>query len=114
MTHFALGSPVTRDAIPALCAELAGMLRGAPGGVVTCDVAAVARPDVATVEALARLRLTAGRHGRRLVVRGAGPVLLDLVRLVGLTDLLEVSGQSEEREQARSVEEVVDGRDPPV
>jgi hypothetical protein len=112
-TFFAVGAAVTRADIPGLCAGLASLLRGRGGGVVTCDVTAVARPDLVTVEALARLRLTARRHGWRLVVGGAGPDLLGLVRLLGLADaLLEVGRQPEQREQPGGVEEVVDGRDP--
>jgi hypothetical protein len=109
---FTVGAAVTRADIPGLCAGLAGLLRGRAGGVVTCDVTA-ARPDVVTVEALARLHLTARRHGWRLVVGGAGPDLLLLVRLIGLAGALEVGGQAEEREQAVGVEEVVDRGDPP-
>lgn len=111
-TTFAVGATVTRADIPGLCAGLAGLLRGRAGGVVTCDVAA-ARPDVVTVEALARLELTARRHGWQLVVDGAGPDLLRLVVLVGLAGVLEVGGQAEQREQPVGVEEAVDRRDLP-
>ena len=111
---FALGAAVTRADVPALCADLAGRLRGRRGDVVVCDVAGVQRPDVVTVEALVRLRVTARRHGRRLVVAGAGPALLQLVGLLGLTDaLLQPGWQPEQREQVGGVEEVVDRGDPP-
>lgn len=113
-TFFAVGAPVTRADIPVLCADLAELVRGRGGGVVVCDVAGVVRPDVVMVEALARLRLTARRHGWSLVVTGAGPDLLELVRLLGLTDgLLQAGRQVEQREEAGGVEEVVDGRDSP-
>jgi ABC-type transporter Mla MlaB component len=113
-TSFALGATVTRSNIPVLCAELAELVRGRAGDVVICDVAGVLHPDVVTVEALARLRLTARRHGWSLVVTGAGPHLLELVRLLGLTDALrQVGRQPEQREEAGGVEEVVDGRDSP-
>jgi hypothetical protein len=112
-TYFAVAPTVTRADIPAICADLAGRLRGRSGGVVVCDVAEVVRPDVVTVEALARLRLTARRYGWALFVHGAGPGLLELVGLLGLDDVLPQSGREpEEREQAGGVEEVVDGRDP--
>jgi ABC-type transporter Mla MlaB component len=111
---FAIGATITRADIPVLCADLAELVRGRGGGVVVCDVAGVAHPDVVTVEALARLRLTARRHGWSLVVTGAGPDLLELVRLLGLTDaLLQAGRQSEQREEAGGLEEVVDGRDSP-
>jgi anti-anti-sigma regulatory factor len=111
-TSFAIGATVTRADIPVLCADLAEMVRGRGGGVVICDVAAVAHPGVVTVEVLVRLRLTARRHGWSLVVSGAGPDLLELVRLLGLNDALsQVGRQSEEREQAGGVEEIVDGSD---
>ena len=110
---FAPGATVRRADIPRLCAGLAELLRGRGGGVVICDVAGVTRPDVVTVEALARLCTTARRHGRRLVVRGAGPDLLRLIGLLGLTDALPEAGrQREEREQSGGVEKVVDRRDP--
>ncbi len=111
---FAVGPTVTRADIPVLCAGLADLLRGRAGGVVVCEVTGVTRPDVVTVEALARLRMTARRHGWRLAVGGAAPDLIRLIRLLGLTDLLPQAGrQAEQREQPLGVEEVVDGRDPP-
>ena len=110
---FALGATVTRADVPVLCADLTELLRARAGNLVICDVAAVLRPDLVTVEALVRLRLTARRHGRRLVVAGAGPVLLELLGLLGLAEALPQPGrQPEEREQAGGVEEVVDRGDP--
>ncbi len=87
-TSYAVGPGITRADLPALCAGLAELLRGRPAGVVVCDVTAVSRPDVVTVEALARLRLVARRHSWRLEVGGAGPELVGLVRLLGLSDAL--------------------------
>jgi len=89
---FAVGPTVTRADIPVLCAGLAEVVRGRDADVVICEVAGVTRPDVATVEALARLSLTARRHGWRLAVVGAGPDLVRLIRLLGLADLLPETG----------------------
>ncbi|MCW3841061.1 STAS domain-containing protein [Micromonospora yasonensis] len=112
---FAVGAAVARADIPVLCADLAELLRGRAPGIVCCDVAGVVRPDVVTIEALARLRLTARRHGWHLVVTGAGPGLLRLVGLLGLTDALPESGrQPEHREEPGGVEEVGHGGDPPA
>ena len=74
---------VTRAEIPALCADLAERLRGRGAGVVICDVAAVGEPDVVTVEALARLRLTARRHGCALHVSRRRPAPADPPGLPG-------------------------------
>ncbi|GIF37112.1 STAS domain-containing protein [Actinoplanes xinjiangensis] len=86
--RFAVGVVVTRADIPVLCARLADLLRGRAGELVEFDVGGIREPDVVVVEAVARLRLTARRHGRRLVVVGAGPDLLLLFALLGLTDLV--------------------------
>ena len=109
---FAVGATLTRADITALCGDLAEVLRGRDRGVVVCDVTGV-RPDVIALEALARLSLTARRHGWRLVVSGGSADLLELADLLGLTDaLLEPVRQPEQREQAGGVEEVVDRGDP--
>jgi ABC-type transporter Mla MlaB component len=90
--RFVVRATIARADIPALCARLADLLRGRAGDVVECDVAGVDRPDMVTVEAVARLRLTARRHGSRLVVTGARPDLLMLLALLGLTELLAPDG----------------------
>lgn len=45
-------------------------------------------PDAAAVDALARLQLTAGRLGRRLVLRDASTELAQLLDIVGLSGVL--------------------------
>jgi len=57
------------------------------GCYVACDVAGV-EPDAVTVDALARLQLVANRNGCQVVLRNASVGLLDLVELMGLTDVL--------------------------
>lgn len=47
-----------------------------------------AAPDLAVVDTLARLALTARRHGAAIRVRNAGPELLGLIDFVGLGDIL--------------------------
>ncbi|MDY7088657.1 MAG: STAS domain-containing protein [Actinomycetota bacterium] len=123
---FAVGAGVTRADIPCLCADLADLLRARDGpGDVLCDVTAAA-PTVVTVEALARLRMTAGRHGHRFVLAGAGAGLLGVFALMGLGGFFaaldesdgplsrEPFGEPEQWEQPLGVEEVVDTGDPPV
>jgi hypothetical protein len=99
---------------------------------VVFDIRELARPDATAIEALARLQLTALRHGRRIRLRNACGELEDLLALVGLVELLPViepgldpgpepgrgpSGlesrrQPEQREQPRRVEEERDPVDP--
>ncbi|ORT54026.1 STAS domain-containing protein [Streptomyces sp. CB03238] len=78
--------------VPRLCEELTELLSGSGGGDVGCDVicdiGGVTRPNLVTVEALARLRLTAQRLGRRMTVRNAQPAVRELLELVGLDGLL--------------------------
>jgi anti-anti-sigma regulatory factor len=121
-----LGPAIDRADVPLLCDELAMLVRARPDAPVVCDVSAVTRPDAVTVEALARLRLTARRLGCDLRVRGVDPRLHTLIAFVGLADALalgdlpvgsspvEAGGEAEEREQVRGVEEVRDPGDPPV
>lgn len=84
--YLIVSGTVTRGDIPELCADLADRLGRC--GVVVCDVRGVVRPDLATVEALARLRLTARRHGSRLLIQGAAPDLIGLLELVGLDETM--------------------------
>ncbi|KPI33533.1 Sulfate transporter/antisigma-factor antagonist STAS [Actinobacteria bacterium OV450] len=97
-------SPTARDAV-LLCTRLARLYEDGAQAVV-CDAVAVTAPDLGTVEALARLRLTA--RGRPLRVDGAPPALRALLGLVGLAELL---GEPEEREPAAGVQEGVEPDD---
>lgn len=80
-----LAGRVTPADVPRLCAELADV---PPGRDVVCEVGALTSADLAAVDALARLRLAAGRLGHRLRYRGAGPELTLLLDLVGLAEEL--------------------------
>ncbi|MFI8926356.1 STAS domain-containing protein [Streptomyces sp. NPDC053474] len=104
--------PVRKDDIPALCAEFDR--RAGPGqGPVVCDLRGVTTADLATVEAVARLRLAARRAGVGLRLRGPTPALWALLRLVGLAELcVEVEGHPEQREPPLGVEEAVESGDP--
>ncbi|MCA2217718.1 STAS domain-containing protein [Jidongwangia harbinensis] len=111
--RFDVPGAVLRADVPGLCAGLAESLRGRNGGVVVCDVTRT-RPDLAAVDLLARLCLTARRHGWSLVLHGAGPPLRHLLGLTGLGEVLAEPGrQAEEREQPGGVQEVVHRGDPP-
>ena len=117
--------PVTRDAIPAMCERARRLLEGCDAGPVACDVGALAEPDAITVDALARLQLTARRVGCTVELLSACEELEDLLALTGLLEVLtggggvvasavEAWGEPELREQALRVEEEADPDDPTV
>jgi ABC-type transporter Mla MlaB component len=70
--------------VVALCARLRAVLEAADVDVVTIDVGPLDRPDATTVDAVARLQLTARRHGRSIRLRHASRALTDLLELFGL------------------------------
>jgi ABC-type transporter Mla MlaB component len=124
-TVLVLSGPITRDAIPAMCERARRLLEGCDAGPVACDVGALAQPDAITIDALARLQLTARRLGCRVELRRACGELEELLTLTGLLGVLtgggatvasavEAWGEPEQREQALGVEEEADPRDPTV
>jgi len=82
---------------------------------IVCDVGTLA-PDAVTVDALARLQLSARRVGLELRLSRVSSELLELLAFVGLRDVLglEPGGQAEEREQRLRVEEERELDDPTV
>jgi hypothetical protein len=72
-----------------------------------CDCARITDPELATIDALARLNLAVRQRGGELVLRHANAELLDLIWLAGLADVLgvEMERKVEQREQPGSVEE---------
>ncbi|WP_459647227.1 hypothetical protein [Kitasatospora sp. Ki12] len=61
-------------------------LSGAP--VLSCDLGALTAPDLTVVDALARLRLAAARHGVGVVLLNASGPLRELLAFSGLAALL--------------------------
>ena len=118
-TVLILLGPIQREDIAAVCERARVLLTGCDAEPVPCDVWALVRPDAVTIDALARLQLTARRLGRAVELRRACVELVELVRLAGLHDVLPHGGVSgaeprrepEQREQARGVEEEADPGD---
>lgn len=114
-----VGGPIARDDIPRICERLRVLLDDSRADRVVCDVDAVAHPDAATIDALARLQLTAKRLGRRFELRGADAELRALLTLAGLRDILppwygsvlDLRLQPEQGKQALGVEEGVEPDD---
>jgi anti-anti-sigma regulatory factor len=108
--------------VPGLCESVCELLQASDAELILCDVGAVVDPDVAAVEALARLRVATRRLGRRMHVRNASPDFEALLAFMGLGEVLpvradlrlEVGRQPEEREERLGVEEERELADPAV
>jgi hypothetical protein len=123
-----IAEPIADGDAPRLCERLRRLLleRG-DGCVVVCDVAALGA-DIGTVDALARLQLTARHLGCRIRLERASPELERLLAFVGLGLVLGrglglgvglgvglgLGAEAEEREQPGGVEERVDRGDAAV
>ena len=113
---------MTRGDMPELCHNVCALLQASDADVILCDVGAVVDPDVAAVEALARLRVATRRLGRRMHVRNASPDFEALLSFMGLGDVLpvlvdlrlEVVRQTEERKERLGIEEERELADPTV
>ncbi|MDQ1493651.1 MAG: hypothetical protein QOG69_134 [Actinomycetota bacterium] len=84
---FGVRGPIERADLPGLCDRVCTLLSANVGQLVDCDVEGVPA-DAMTVEALARLQLAAQRTGCRIRLRNASRDLLDVVALMGLSDVL--------------------------
>lgn len=111
-----LEGPMVDAEVRAMCERLGTMLDCGRTDRVECDCSALNVGDLRTVDALARLQLTARRRGGNLLLHGAPVGLAELVSLVGLARILrlgvEVVGQPEHREEAGGIQEEGDAGDP--
>jgi ABC-type transporter Mla MlaB component len=102
---------IARAGIPGFCQRVRVELEACGEELVICDVAGVEDPDAATVDALARLQLTARRLGLRVQLRDPCDELRDLLNLMGLSEAvpvvstipLEASEQAGEAERGGGV-----------
>jgi ABC-type transporter Mla MlaB component len=85
--NFAIDGPIVRADLPGLCRRVCALLEGSGADVALCDVRGV-EPDAVTVDALARLQLSARRHGCQVRLHHASSELLDLVAFMGLHHVL--------------------------
>jgi anti-anti-sigma regulatory factor len=108
--------PIAAGDVALLCRRLSALAAAGADDVV-CDVRALA-PDALSIDALARLQLTARRLGCRFRLRHASRELAQLLSFFGLADVValcpERERQPEEREHPRRVEERVDRDDAPA
>jgi ABC-type transporter Mla MlaB component len=112
--------PIAPGATRELCERLCVAAASCTPEPVACDVSALTETDELALDALARLQLTAHRLGTSIRLHNAREQLVDLLALVGLSNLLPVvaepggsgidpDGLAEQREQVRVDEEVDPG-----
>jgi ABC-type transporter Mla MlaB component len=88
LTTVAIRPPLGRADLPGLYARVCALLASSgDGATILCDVAGLA-PDAVAVDALARLQLAARRRDCAVRLRGASDELAELVRFMGLRDVL--------------------------
>jgi ABC-type transporter Mla MlaB component len=115
-----LSGSIAHADVAELCERAHALLQRRSPGPIICDVATVVDPDAATVDALARLQLTARRLGGRILLRDPCGELQELISFAGLADVLplvlrvEPIWQLEQREEAVGVQEEADPGDPAV
>ena len=85
-----------------------------PSVVVNC--ACIGKPDLDTVDTIARMELATRRRGRKLSLYRTATPLVELLDLAGLAGVLrvEVKRQPEEGKEPGGVEEEGELGDPPV
>lgn len=120
----ALSGTIVPEAVPDLCAQLRALLAAGHAATVVLDVAGVVGPDLVTVEAVARLQLTAKRAGATVQLLNACEWLRAQLRFVGLDAVVpcaedgesavKSSRQPQVGEQGVDGEEVVQPDDPLV
>ncbi len=86
--EFGLPGHIDRTEIPWLCLRLQVLAASVAADRLVCDVGAIVEPDAVTVDALARLQLTARRSGRELGIRHASRELEELLDLTGLAEVV--------------------------
>jgi ABC-type transporter Mla MlaB component len=84
---FTVSGPIARADLPGLCDRVCALLERSSADVALCDVSGV-DPDGVTADALARLQLSAQRHGCQVRLRHASRELLELLAFMGLRDVL--------------------------
>ena len=84
---FALSAPIARADLQLLCECVCGLLERSGAGVALCDVSRL-DPSAVSVDALARLQLTARRSGCEVLLQRPSNELRELVDFMGLADVL--------------------------
>jgi ABC-type transporter Mla MlaB component len=99
--EFGLPGHIDRAEIPWLCVRLQVLAASIAADRLVCDVGAIVEPDAVTVDALARLQLTARRSGREMGIRHASRELEELLDLTGLAKVIRSAPDQASRRGGR-------------
>jgi anti-anti-sigma regulatory factor len=94
---FPIAGSLTSEVIPALCQQLTSLMKCTSAKVIVCDLAELESFNLATIDALAQLQLTARRHGREIQLRHLPQRLKALIKLCGLEQTLKEAGTHDGR-----------------
>jgi len=89
-----MNGPIARADVAELCERVRVLLGDSGAELVICDVSALTDPDLVTIDALARLQLTARRLGGQVQVRHPCAALQSLLALAGLSEVVPLSAGS--------------------
>ena len=84
----AFAAPIDAAEVPELSARVHAMLTGTGRSIVFCDLGELTTADLGTVNALARLHLTAVRCGGKIRLRDVSSELHELLALIGLCGVI--------------------------
>jgi len=90
---FTTGDAIERSDISVICRNVRTSIEHTSAEWVAFDMAALVHVDAVVVEALARLQLNLKRMGCTLQIRNVRPRLQELVRFMGLEEVLPESGR---------------------
>lgn len=82
---------ISPDDVERLCRRLQTCAERPPRGPILCDAGMLADPDLRTIDALARIQLSARRLGRELRLRNASSELAELLDLAGLRGVIRTA-----------------------
>ena len=113
-TVLVVGGSLAPADVEGLCDRARALLAAGDVAYLVCDVGLLEHADLAAIDALARLQLTARRHGARLLLRRPSRALLSLLAFVGLDGALGIQSrrQPEQGEHTLGVEEEREPDDP--
>jgi ABC-type transporter Mla MlaB component len=84
---FHVEGPIARSDVPGIVARLCALLEHSEAAVVVCRLSSV-HASAASLEALARLQLVAGRYGSRIELTDASHALRELIAYAGMQEVL--------------------------